>query len=94
MAYVVGDLIRVSVTYQVGSTRTDPTIVTFKWKNPAGTTTTWIYLTDNQVVRDGVGEFHADVSVTAAGTWNVRWEGTTAAQGAAQTSFDVTAANP
>ena len=92
MAYIVGDLVRVSATFIVAGALTDPTIVRCKYKNPAGTTTTWVYLTDNQVVKDGTGQFRADIDVSSAGTWNFRWEGTGVAQGAAQGSFEVTAA--
>ena len=92
MAYIAGDLVRVSAVFTVAGAATDPTIVRCKHKTPGGTTVTWVYLTDNQVVRDSVGVFRADIDANAAGTWNFRWEGTGVAQGAAQGSFEVTAA--
>ena len=91
MAFIQGDLIRVRATFNIGGILTDPTTVTLKYKAPTGTITTWVYLTDNQLVRESVGSFYADISVTAGGTWNYRWEGTGAAQGANQSSFEVTA---
>ena len=90
--YIQGSLVRVSVIFTVSGVLTDPSIVRLKYKNPAGTTTTWVYLTDAQLVRDGVGQYRADIDANAGGTWNWRWEGTGAAQGADQDTFTVTAA--
>ena len=93
MPYIVGDRIRVSATFEAAGLRTDPTTVVFKFKGPAGTITTWTFGVDGQLVKDAVGVYRGDIDVTAGGTWSFRWEGTGAAQGAAQDSFTVTAAN-
>lgn len=43
-------------------------------KDPGGTKTAYTYAA-SQVVRDGVGTYHLDLTPQAAGTWLVRWEG-------------------
>jgi len=43
-------------------------------RDPSGTRTAYT-LAGGQVVRDGVGTYHLDVTPQAAGTWLVRWEG-------------------
>ena len=93
MPYIADELVRVFVTFEVNSVLIDPTTIVFKYKNPAGTITAWTYGVDGQVVKDGVGTYRADINVNAGGTWYFRWTGTGAAQGAAQDSFVVTAAN-
>lgn len=93
MEYIAGGLVRVSVTFVASGLPADPTTVVLKYKNPAGTVTTWTYGVDNQVVKDGVGNYRADINASAGGTWYFRWEGTGASQGAAQDSFVVTASN-
>ena len=92
MAYVVGDLIRVYCMFVVANAPTDPTTVTFRYKTPGGVVTSYVYLTDAAVVKDSVGRYYVDVSVTSGGTWTVRWESTGTAQGANQTTFTVDAA--
>ena len=92
-AFTEGDLVRVSVLFLVDDSPLDPNVVTLRYKNPAGTITVWVYLTDAQVVRDSVGLFRADINANAGGVWSFRWEGTGPAQGAGQDTFTVTATN-
>lgn len=93
MPYIQGDLIRLSADFFTGGALTDPTTVKVIWKTPAGVSTTWTYPTNFELVKDAVGQFHADISVTAGGSWYFRWEGTGTAQGANQASFTVTTTN-
>ncbi len=87
--YDIGDLVRVSGTFQVGGSDTDPTAVTIKHLDPSGNLTTWLYLTDPEVIRDAVGQFHADIDIDEAGQWWYRFEGTGAAQAAGEETFFV-----
>jgi len=85
-----GDIVRVVTTpgfKDVAGALTDPTVVTLKWRVAGGTTTTWVYLTDTQIVRDSVGVFHADIPVVAAGLHYFRWEGTGAVVAAEESTF-------
>jgi hypothetical protein len=53
----------------------DPASVTFEWWTPALTSTLWTYLTDDNVVRDEVGGYHAGVPLTTPGQWRFEWDG-------------------
>lgn len=88
-AYHYGTLVRVSVTFQVGGTDTDPTTVTFRHRKPDGTVTAWVYGTDSQVVKDAVGKYHADLALNQEGVWTYRWEGTGAAEVAGEDALRV-----
>lgn len=76
-AYDIGDLRRLSVTFSdIDGTEADPTTVTFKMREPDGTETIYAYGTDAELVKDGVGRYHVDWTLTQAGRHVVRWEGT------------------
>jgi len=85
--YDVGDLVTCSATFAVNDTPTDPTVLTFSFKTPAGTTTTYTYGTDAALVRDSAGAFHVDVPVDAEGVWHYRFAGTGAATAAEERRF-------
>jgi hypothetical protein len=81
--YEVGDLLRYSGEFRnSGGTLIDPTTVTFKARNPAGTITSYLYGTDAQVVKDSTGIYHVDWSLTSAGKWYFRIESTGTGQAA------------
>jgi hypothetical protein len=83
--YDVGDLVRCSATFtDQDDTAVDPTGIAFKVKTPAGVTTTYTYGTDAALVRDSTGNYHVDVSMTAAGLWPYRWASTGTGQAAAE----------
>lgn len=86
--YDIGDVVRLSVDFKVGSTLTDPTTVTLKIMDPAGTTSTFTYA-GAQVVKDATGEYHYDYSPTTAGEYHWRWEGTGSAKAASEGTFIV-----
>lgn len=50
----------------------DPGLVSCKVRDPAGTILTYVI---PAVVNDGVGQYHLDFDVTAAGLWTVEWIG-------------------
>lgn len=93
VSFDVGDLVRVSGAFVVGSVDTDPGAVSFKLITPGTTpaTTTFVYLTDAALVKDSVGHYHIDVSVAVAGEYAYRWIGTGAAQGTEEGIFTVKA---
>ena len=87
--YDMGDLVRVSVIFKnIAGTVTDPTTVTLKYRNPAGTVTAWT-VTAGQIVKDSTGNYHADISPTTAGVWQYKWTGTGAVQAVEELSFAV-----
>lgn len=69
-AFIVGQLARlpIRITDLVG-VLVDPGAVTLKIKPGAGAV-----VTVPDVVRDGVGLYHADIALVTAGLWAYRWE--------------------
>lgn len=86
-SYDKGDLVRIDGTFKNASTEAelDPTTVKFTFKKPDGTTTTYVFGTNAELVQDDTGEYHVDLDLDQAGRWYYRMfsEGTgqTAAEG-------------
>ena len=71
--YDIGDLIRSSVTFTNSAGESaDPTTITFKFKIDDETVTTYLYLTDAELVKDDTGDFHVDISPTVEGAYYCR----------------------
>ena len=62
--YTVNTLVRLSANFKNSSdVDTDPTTVVFRYRiGETGSTTTYTYPTDVQVVRDSVGNFHIELT--------------------------------
>jgi hypothetical protein len=86
--YDMGDVARVTVTFTLAGTPTDPTTVALKIQNPnkVETTYTWALA---QVTRTSAGIFYKDISLNVAGEWFYRWEGTGAVESASENSLFV-----
>jgi hypothetical protein len=65
---------------------TDPTLVRLLWHRHGEADTIWL-VTAGQVVKDAVGVYHADITVTEPGLHYFRWEGTGAVVAAAEGTF-------
>lgn len=65
----------------------DPGTLRLKVKDPAGTETTLTL--GAGVVKDAVGNYHADVALTAPGAWFYRWEGDAPNPGAGEGQITV-----
>ena len=75
-AYDLGDTRRLSAAFTVAGNSppaTDPTTLTFKMREPDGTVTTYVYVTDAEVVRDSLGNFHVDWLLAQVGRHTYRW---------------------
>ena len=93
--YDVGDLVRCSVSFKTadGAPR-DPTVVKFEWKKPsANNHTEYTYGTDAELVKDGVGNYHVDLSATEAGGWLYRFYATGSGQCAGESYYNVRGSN-
>lgn len=55
------------------ATLVDPESLTLKVRDNTGTVTTYEYETDDIIVHDSAGLFHADVPLTAPGMWVFAW---------------------
>lgn len=89
-SYDLGDLVRVTAAFtNTAGTAIDPAAVFFQAKDPNGTLTEYTYGTDVELVRDSLGNYHADVAAAAAGTWHYRFYSTGSGQAAETGSFTV-----
>lgn len=76
----IGDLVQVDATeITVAGVPTDPTTLSLTVTDPTGSATVYIYGTDAELVKDSVGNYHADLLPTLAGRWAYLWGGTGAA---------------
>jgi hypothetical protein len=68
---------RIAVNFQDDdATDVDPTTVTFKAYSPSGTTTTYAYATDAELVRADTGDYYVDFEPDEPGRWFYRWAST------------------
>ena len=73
----VGDLRRMSVTNitnEAGSPA-DPALLKLYIKKGSGATTSYTYGVDSEIVKDSVGNYHADILLDVAGVWYYTWAG-------------------
>ena len=86
--YDIGDLARVTAAFTDGATGAaiDPTAVELTYKDPSGILTTLVYGV-GAISKDSVGNYHADINVTLAGTWTYRWFSTGTGQAASEGLF-------
>jgi hypothetical protein len=90
ITYDNGDLVRCSAIFTNSSgTATDPSVVRFQVRNPAGTVTPYLYGTDIQLVKDSTGNYHVDVDASSDGLWSYRFYSTGSGQAAAEANFIV-----
>src|SRR3990172_1771375 len=69
----------------------DPGIIIFKHRmGETGAITTLTYLTDADLIKDSVGNYHVDIDLTTAGMLYWEWRGTGANQAADEGNFVVT----
>lgn len=81
-AYDRGDLVRLSATFtDAAGAVADPTTVVLRLLAPDGTAST------PATVKDSVGVYHYDLSITATGYWSYRWEGTGTVQTAEESQL-------
>lgn len=92
--YSKGDLVRCSASFaDSAGTATNPTAVLCQVKTPAGTTTTYTYGTDAELVRASTGNYYVDVDASLVGTYHYRFYSTGTGQAADEGSFRVKDSN-
>jgi hypothetical protein len=67
----------------------NPGTVSVKVKSPLGVITTYVYLTNPEVVKDSDGNYHIDIDPDRQGVWSVKWIGTGANKGSAKSRFKI-----
>lgn len=74
--YPHGSLVRIEVEFRDDDNAlTDPEAVFLHIANPAGTVTDYEFGDDVEVVQDGVGLYHLNLTADRVGTWHYRWTG-------------------
>jgi hypothetical protein len=86
--YDKGDTVRLKAEFKVSSVLTDPTAVTLKVKDAAGTTSTYTYALA-EITKSSVGVYYKDIAITDDGIWYYRFEGTGAVTAAGESQFEV-----
>jgi hypothetical protein len=74
--YPIGDGFRLEARFKVDGVLTDPSTVTFQLKDPDDIITTYVYGTDAELVKTGVGIYYMDITVTKPLKWWYRIVGT------------------
>lgn len=88
---VVGSVVRIKLEVKDDSDAlVDPSTLVFKLLKPDGSSVTYTYLTNLQLVRDSLGMFHVDYKTDQPGVWTYRFESTGAGEGAVEDDFEVT----
>ena len=86
----LGDLVRVSGEFRNSTNDlADPTAVNLSFRTPAGVTTTYIYSTDAELVKDTTGKYHVDIDANESGVWYYRFFSTGTGQAAEERQFVV-----
>lgn len=72
-----GDRVRISCAFtDLSGAPADPTGITFKFKTPAGTTTSYVYGVDGALIKLATGSYYVDLTLNVEGIWFYRFEGT------------------
>lgn len=91
--YDVGDLVKVFTADRFKNTETgadiDPDVVSVAIRTPSDVVSVYVYGTDPEVVRDGLGKYYLNVNADEEGTWYYRFWSTGNGQAADEGSFTV-----
>jgi len=87
--YNYGDVVRVRGTFtDEDEVVHDPTVVSVTVLDPANSETTYVYGTNDEVVKLSVGIYYIEVSATEqAGEWHLRWFSTGTGKASQPSSF-------
>jgi len=89
--YIEGDKVRISASFtDENGSAIDPDGVYLEIKIPGYPATQYFPF---GITRDGVGQYHVDVSLTYPGQWHYYWYSTGTGQAANQETFHVVAKN-
>lgn len=92
--YPKGNVIRVVATFKdLANALQDPSAVNFSFKTPAGVTTTYVYQSDAELVRESAGVYHVDINASTVGAWHHKFFSTGTGQAAAEGTFVVDESN-
>ena len=89
--YTIGTAVKMTSTFTVSSTNTDPTTVTLQVTDPSGNTDTYTYA-GGTVDKDAAGIYSKTITPDEAGYWKYRFVGTGAVVAANSFKFYVISA--
>jgi len=76
-SYDIGDAVRISASFtDIDGVAANPTVLKLVIRDPGGTETPYRAGEDAELVNDGPGEYHFDLTLTAEGPWYYRWRAT------------------
>lgn len=85
-----GAVVRVSAAFaDADGQPVDPNTVQLEYRVGSGDVTRWVHGTDSELVKDDVGEYHADIPAATPGRYYWRWESTGTGQAAEEGEFEV-----
>lgn len=88
----IGDIVVISALFETAAgADIDPTAVFCKVRDPSGNVSTLQYGVDGALVKDSIGNYHADIDADEAGTWYYRFYSTGTGKAADESSFEVSA---
>lgn len=88
--FVIGEVVRLSAKLtDMAGQPADPGSVTLKIKPGVGAVAAYTFGQAVEIIRDGVGAYHADIALTSSGQWAYRWELSGANSGACEGVFAV-----
>src|SRR5688572_14500794 len=74
--YQQGDSVRLSAAFRnTAGDLADPTAVTFWFTPPTGVTVSYAYVTDAEIVRDSIGTYHVDLTLSVPYRWKYQFKG-------------------
>lgn len=86
--YDPGSTIRLGANFRTQGAFADPTTVTLKVKDPAGTVTTYTYA-GAAIIKDAVGRYHRDITPNTPGQWYYRFFATGTVEATIEETFRV-----
>lgn len=86
--HVIGDTLRLTNTFELDGTETDPTTVSLAVTTPSAVATTYTYAAGT-VTRSGVGIYYKEIAAAEDGTYQYTWTGTGPAADVVAGSFTV-----
>lgn len=92
-SYDIGDVVRLTGTFTVSGSATDPTTVSLLIRRPDGVKTTLVYGTDVALEKTGTGAYRCDYDPVVSGVHWYRFFSTGTAKAAEEQSFTVKRAN-
>lgn len=94
--YDLGDLVTVRAVFKDPTEDPevvqDPDTVSLSVTTPSGIVTTYVYNTDDEVVKDDTGMYSSEIDCEEAGFWHYRWWSSGVGQAAQEARFEVRSA--